>query len=101
VTPSRSPSADTRAPKEERIAFRASKSQRELIKQASTVASTTMSDFILESSLAPAQDVLADRRAFHLAPEQWDAFVALLDRRPLVKPRLQRLLSEASVLERS
>jgi uncharacterized protein (DUF1778 family) len=99
--------ADTRmataratASKDERIAVRASHAQRDLIARASRVSSTTVSDFVLKASLQRAEDVLADRREFRLPDAQWSALVAMLDRPPTERPRLRRLLTEPSVLDR-
>jgi uncharacterized protein (DUF1778 family) len=88
------------ASKGERIAVRASHAQRDLIARASRVSSTSVSDFVLKASLQRAEDVLADRREFRLADAQWSAFVAMLDRPPTERPRLRRLLTEPSVLDR-
>jgi uncharacterized protein (DUF1778 family) len=90
----------SRSSKDERIAVRASHEQRRLIAEASRVTATTMSDFVLRASIARAEDVLTDRREFRLSPDRWDAFVSLLDRPPVEKPRLRRLLTEPSILER-
>lgn len=93
--------AQTRRPaKAGRIALRASQEQRELIGRASEATSTTVSDFVLRASIARAEEVLADRREFRLPPDRWNAFVELLDRPPVDKPRLRRLLTEPSILER-
>ena len=89
-----------RPAKDERIALRASHEQRELIARASELTATSVSEFMLRASLARAEDVLADRREFVLPPDRWNAFVELLDRPPLEKPRLGRLLTEPSILER-
>ena len=80
--------------------MRTTDEERDLIAEASRATSTTVSDFVLRASLARAEDVLADRREFRLPPERWDAFVELLDRPPVEKPRLRRLLTGLSVLER-
>lgn len=90
-----------RSPKDGRIALRVSTVERDLIEQASTVLSTTVSDFMLRASLARASEILADRREFRLPPDEWDAFVALLDQPPNADdmPRLRRLLTSPSVLE--
>lgn len=89
-----------RPAKAERIALRASQEQRELIGRASEVTSTTVSDFVLRASIARAEEVLADRREFRLPPDRWNAFVEMLDRPPAEKPRLRRLLTKPSILER-
>jgi len=43
--------APGRSPKDERIAVRASREQRELIAQASRASATTVSDFVLRASI--------------------------------------------------
>jgi uncharacterized protein (DUF1778 family) len=92
--------APGRSPKDGRIAVRASREERELIALASRASATTVSNFVLRASIAQAADVLAERREFRLPPDQWDAFVAMLDRPAAAKPRLRRLLTEPSVLDR-
>lgn len=89
-----------RAPRDERIAMRASHEERVLITQASRVSNTTVSDFVLRASLARAEDVLANRREFSLPPDRWDAFMAMLDRPVVARPRLRALLTEPSALDR-
>jgi uncharacterized protein (DUF1778 family) len=98
--PSSTPSS-RRAAKDDRIALRVTTTERDLIEQASTVLATTVSDFMLRASLARASEVLADRREFRLPPDQWDAFVTMLDQPPSAaeKPRLRRLLTTPSVLD--
>ena len=88
-----------RVSKSERIAVRASQEQRELITLASVEAKTTVSDFVLTATLERAREVLADRRSFVLPPDQWDAFVSMLDWPTTDRPRLRRLLTEPSVLD--
>jgi uncharacterized protein (DUF1778 family) len=88
-----------RASKDERIAVRVSREQRDLIAQASLASATTVSDFVLKASVERAEDVLADRREFRLPDDQWAAFVAMLDRPPRDRPRLRRLLTEPSILD--
>jgi uncharacterized protein (DUF1778 family) len=61
----------------------------------------SLTDFILQSACSEAEQGLADQRRFSLNPEQWSAFVAALDRPIQPKPRLRRLFSEPSVLEKS
>lgn len=43
--------------------------------------------------------MIADQHHFLLNPEQWNAFVAALDRPVQPKPRLRRLFAEPGVLE--
>jgi len=41
----------------------------------------------------------ADRRLFVLNDEQWHEFTEMLDREPVEKPRLRKLLTEPTVLD--
>jgi len=51
--------------------------------QAAAMAShRSVSAFVLESALARAGEVLADRRTFGLNPARWKAFIAALDAPP-------------------
>ncbi len=59
----------------------------------------SLTDFIIRSACAEAEQTLTDQRRFSLDAEQWNAFVAALDRPVQAKPRLHRLFSEPSVLE--
>ena len=86
--------------KTERIALRASARERELLYQASRASGTSLSEFVLESATAAAENVLADRTRFELPPEKWTEFVERLDRSTVDKPRLRALLTEPSVLDR-
>ena len=59
----------------------------------------SLTDFIIQSACAEAERTLADQRRFSLDADQWNAFVAALDRPVQTKPRLRRLFAEPSVLE--
>ncbi len=54
----------------------------------------SVSDFVLESALARADETLADRQHFGLNAEQWTAFMAALDAPPRRHERMERLLNE-------
>lgn len=60
----------------------------------------SLTDFIIRSACSEAEQALADQRRFSLNAEQWNAFVAALDRPVQPKPRLRRLFTEPSVLEK-
>lgn len=57
----------------------------------------SLSDFVLESALGRAEEALADRRAFRLDADRWEAFIAALDAPPSDLPALRRLLSEPGI----
>ena len=56
----------------------------------------SVSQFVLESAVARAEETLADRQRFDLDAEQWAAFMAALDAPPRELPRLRRLFQEAT-----
>ncbi len=60
----------------------------------------SLTDFIIRSACAEAELTLADQRRFSLNADQWNAFVAALDRPAQPKPRLRRLFAEPSILEK-
>lgn len=86
--------------KADRIALRLSREQHELLAEASRIERTSLSAFVLDAATRRAEDVLADRRQFHLPDPQWDAFVAMLDRPIQDRPDLRALLSRPSVFHR-
>ncbi len=80
--------------KEDRINVRLSAEQGALIRSAAEIEGMTLTDFAVESMKLHARHVLADRRLFRISDEAWDAFDAMLERPPVHKSRLQRLLDE-------
>jgi uncharacterized protein (DUF1778 family) len=72
---------------------------KQTLQAAANVARCSVSEFVLESALARAEDTLADRSRFGLDAVRWKAFLNALDAPPRDLPRLTRLLSEASVFE--
>ncbi|MGI8841281.1 MAG: DUF1778 domain-containing protein [Caulobacteraceae bacterium] len=60
-----------------------------------------MSEFVLESALARAEEALPDRRRFGIDAERWARFQAALDAPPRPLPRLGELLAGSSVIERA
>jgi uncharacterized protein (DUF1778 family) len=81
----------------ERWDFRVDPDTDRLVRQAAQAAERTLTDFVVDAAVIEAERLLADRRAFALAPEQWDRFVALLDRSPQDNPGLEKLFSRPSV----
>ncbi len=59
----------------------------------------SVSEFVLESALARAEETLPDRKRFGLDAQQWEAFQAALDAPSAPAPRLARLLNDPSVFE--
>jgi len=83
-----------------RLNLRASAQQDALIRQAAESVGRSVTEFVLDSACASAEHVLADRNRFVLDGEAWKHFMAALDRPVTDRPRLKRLLSEPSIIER-
>ena len=88
-----------KAPRSRRLNLRATAQQEELMRRGAQERGESLTDFIIRSACAEAEQTIADQRRFSLDAEQWNAFVAALDRPVQAKPRLRRLFSELSVLE--
>lgn len=81
------------------INLRAPASQRELIDRAAKLQGKSRTEFMLEASREKAQQVLLDQTLFVLTPQQYKAFVTLLDA-PLAKnAAVQRLLAKKAPWE--
>jgi uncharacterized protein (DUF1778 family) len=91
------PNAETRNVK---LDLRLTPSAKRTLQVAALAAHRSVSEFVLESALARAEETLPDRQRFGLSAEQWAAFQAALSapRRPA--PRLTKLLKTPSVFER-
>jgi uncharacterized protein (DUF1778 family) len=83
-----------RAPeaRSERVDLRMTPAAKRTLMRAATARNKTLTEFLLDSGLHAAFEALADRRAFVLDDQSWQAFLAELDRPPAENPRLRRLL---------
>lgn len=88
-------------PRSEKLDLRITPAAKQMLYHAAATVKRSVSDFVLESALARAEETLADRRHFGLNAEQWEAFLAALDAPPRRHARLERLLTEPSALEES
>ena len=84
----------------EKLDLRLTPSAKRMLQIAANVAQRSVSEFVLESALARAEETLPDRQRFGLNAEQWDAFQKALDAPTGPAPRLEKLLNEPSVFER-
>jgi uncharacterized protein (DUF1778 family) len=84
----------------EKLDLRLTPSAKRTLQMAAQVAQRSVSEFVLESALARAQETLPERQKFGLNAEQWRAFQTALDAPPAPAPRLAKLLQEPSVFER-
>ena len=92
------PPVETRS---EKLDLRLTPSAKRTLRSAAEAAGRPVSEFVLESALARAEETLPDRQRFGLDAEQWTAFQAALEAPPRSAPRLAKLLREPSVIERS
>ena len=84
----------TRTTRSEKFDLRLTRNAKRTLQAAAAAAHRSVSEFVLESALARADETLADRRNFSLGSAQWKAFTAALDAPPRPLPRLKRLLKE-------
>lgn len=83
----------------EKLDLRLPATAKRTLQAAAAAAHRSVSEFVLESALARAEETLADRRHFGLSAERWAAFMAALDAPPRDLPRLRRLLRERGVFD--
>lgn len=78
----------------EKLDLRLTRHAKHALQAAAAVAHRSVSEFVLESALARADEALADRRSFGLSASQWKAFLTALDAPTRSLPHLERLLKE-------
>jgi uncharacterized protein (DUF1778 family) len=83
----------------EKLDLRLTPAAKQKLYSAAAAAHRSVSDFVLESALARADETLADRQHFGLDAEQWGAFMAALDAPPRRHERMERLLNEPSIFD--
>jgi uncharacterized protein (DUF1778 family) len=83
----------------DRIDLRIHPQAKEALQAAALLQHKSVSEFVLESALGAANEVLADRRYFNLNAEQWEAFQAALNTQPQPLPRLERLMREPGIFD--
>lgn len=84
----------------EKLDLRLTPEAKRTLSIAASAAGRSVSEFVLESALARAEETLVDRQHFGLDAERWEAFLTALDAPPRDIPALQRLMREPSVFER-
>src|SRR5690348_15556170 len=88
-----------RTTRSEKLDLRLTRNAKRTLQAAAAASRRSVSEFVLESALARADEALADRRTFGLSAAQWKAFMAALDAPPRPLPRLERLLNEPGFFE--
>jgi uncharacterized protein (DUF1778 family) len=87
------------ANRSEKLDLRLTPGAKTALKRAAESSRRSLSEFVLESALARADEVLADERTIKLKSEDWAAFAKALDAPAAKHPRLARLLAEPSVFD--
>ena len=83
----------------EKLDLRVSRAAKAKLQAAASAAHRSMSDFVMESALSRAEETLAERRIFELAPEKWTAFQEALDAPVAPLPRMEALLKQPGFFE--
>ncbi len=83
----------------EKLDLRLTPAAKQVLQTAAAATARSVSEFVLESALARAEETLPDQRRFGLDAARWAAFHAALDAPPRPLPRLTRLLLEPSVFD--
>jgi uncharacterized protein (DUF1778 family) len=91
------PQTETR---NEKLDLRLTPSAKRTLQTAASALQRSVSEFVLESALARAEETLPDRQHFRLDKAEWAAFQKALDASPRPSRRFAKLLKESSVFER-
>lgn len=83
----------------DKLDIRISPEAKRLLQEAARERQTTISQFVIDSALTTAHEVLAERNRIGLDTEQWAAFMEALDAPPQKHPRMERLLKEPTLLD--
>lgn len=83
----------------EKLDLRLTAEAKRTLNAAAKATHRSVSEFVLESALARAQEALPDRQHFGLNAANWEAFLEALDAPARPAPRLKRLFEAQSVFE--
>jgi uncharacterized protein (DUF1778 family) len=83
----------------DKIDIRISPEAKRVLQEAARERHTTISQFVVDSALGAAHEVLAERTRIGLDSKRWTAFVKALDAPARRHPRMERLLREPTVLD--
>jgi uncharacterized protein (DUF1778 family) len=83
----------------EKIDIRITPDAKTILQEAARERHTTISQFVLDTALSAASEVLAERNRIGLNAAQWTLFMQALDAPPRRHPRMERLLNEPTILD--
>jgi uncharacterized protein (DUF1778 family) len=84
----------------EKLDLRLTPDAKRKLRAAADVARRSVSEFVLATALARAEEMLGEQRNLRLTPEQWMRFMQALDAPTRSHARMKKLLREPSVFER-
>jgi uncharacterized protein (DUF1778 family) len=85
--------------KSEKLDIRLTPDAKSMLQAAARERHTTISQFVINTALTAAGEVLAERGRVGLNAEQWVALMAALDAPPRRHERMERLLTEPSIFD--
>ncbi|MDF0651771.1 MAG: DUF1778 domain-containing protein [Nitrospira sp. LK265] len=83
-----------RSVRKEKLDLRLSSADKRTLEAAASVSNRSVSEFVRDSALSRADEMLVDRRTFVVSQAKWAEFQAALDAPTRRIPRMQRLLTE-------
>lgn len=83
----------------EKLDLRLTPAAKQALIAAAAAERRSVSEFVLDSALARAEDMLASRRHFGLDAEKWEAFTTALDAPERDLPAVRQLFGQPSVFE--
>ncbi len=90
----------TTTARSEKLDLRLTLSAKQKLQAAAREKERSVSDFVLQSALDKADEVLAEQRVFWMTAEQWEKFHEALDAPPRDIPALRKLMTEPSIFEK-
>lgn len=89
----------TTTARSEKLDLRLTPSAKQKLQAAAREKERSVTDFVLQSALDRADEVLADQRVLWMNAEQWEKFHAALEAPPRDIPALRKLLTEPSIFD--
>ena len=83
----------------DKIDIRVTPEAKRMLQEAARERHTTVSQFVLDTALSAASEVLAERNHIGLGSEQWSTFMEALDAPTRPHARMQRLFTEPTILD--
>lgn len=83
----------------EKLDLRLTPAAKQALHAAAAADRRSLSEFVLDSALARAEETLAMRRHFGVDADKWETFMAALDAPPRALPRVEKLFERPSLFE--